>query len=219
MTETAWTLPQTDRAQLGEAFVSTGPSGLLLGSGDAGTVTLRLFRPQPTRVLLAVPEYVTWLVAFRALSLGAHVTIVADDRRRWQVLIDAMIAANGTCDLVSRGEDLPGQGRPYRPSLVVDDTGADAAAIVPGAWQCVASLRDIASSEAIHQLRSADIALASPCGTRVAENLRRAYVLSARQAKLCNNLENNELVVAMPRRLVRVVVPPTPLEYAVMFGR
>lgn len=218
MTDTAWTLPQTQGASVGEAFVTTGPSGLLLGRGESGPVTVRLFRPQPTRVLLAVPEYVTWLVAFRCLSLGAHVSIVADDRRRWQVLIDAMIAAGGTCDLVARGA-LPSQGRPYRPSLVVDDTGADAGTIAPGAWQCVASLRDVSASEAIHHLRTADIALASPCGTRVTENLRRAYVLNARQTKLCNNLESNELVAAMPRRLVRVVVPPTPIEYAAMFGR
>ena len=68
-------------------------------------------------------------------------------------------------------------------------------------------------------LRSCDMALISPADTKTLENLRRAYVLSQRQLRLAQNLESNEVVLAMPRRLVRLAVPPTPTEYGLLFGR
>lgn len=55
------------------SMMSSGPAGLLLGHGPAGPVTIRLFRPDPTRAFLCTPEWVTWLIAFRAVCLGAHV--------------------------------------------------------------------------------------------------------------------------------------------------
>ena len=43
--------------------------------------------------------------------------------------------------------------------------------------------------------------------------------VTQRQLRLCNNLEANEVVLAMPRRLVRLSIPPTPTEYDLLFGR
>src|SRR5699024_1067877 len=84
----------------GEPRVSTGPSGLLLGAGTHGPVSIRLFRRTPTRLALAVPDYVTWLLAYRCISLGAHLSIYAQEPRRWTGLVDAVGAGGGSADLL-----------------------------------------------------------------------------------------------------------------------
>lgn len=217
---TGWTLPENPVTPDREGVVRTGPSGLLLGHGRTGPITIRLFRPVPTRLLLAVPEYVTWLLAFRCISLGAHLSILANQRRRWQGLADAVQGCGGTTEFLASGAPLPGQGRPYRPSLIIDDASHfDGSQISLGRFQAVMVTEDASASGAIHALRSCDMALVSPCDAKTTENLRRAYMLTQRQLRLCNNLEANEVVLAMPRRLVRLSIPPTPTEYDLLFGR
>jgi len=217
---TGWTLPENPVTPDREGVVRTGPSGLLLGHGRTGPITIRLFRPVPTRLLLAVPEYVTWLLAFRCISLGAHLSILANQRRRWQGLADAVQGCGGTTEFLASGAPLPGQGRPYRPSLIIDDASHfDGSQISLGRFQAVMVTEDASASGAIHALRSCDMALVSPCDVKTTENLRRAYMLTQRQLRLCNNLEANEVVLAMPRRLVRLSIPPTPTEYDLLFGR
>lgn len=217
---TGWTLPEAPPEPQRDAVVRTGPSGLLLGHGRTGPITIRLFRQAPTRLLLAVPEYVTWLLAFRCISLGAHLSIVASERRRWQGLADAVQRCGGTSEFVGAGAALPGQGRPYRPSLVIDDASYfDGAQVALGRFQAVMTTEDAGASGAIHALRSCDMALVSPCDSKTTENLRRAYMLNPRQLRLCADLQANEVVLAMPRRLVRLSIPPTPTEYDLLFGR
>lgn len=202
-----------------QAMVRTGPSGLLVGAGHHGAVSIRLFRPRPTRVLLTVGEYVSWLLAFRCISLGAHLSIIARDRRRWQGLADAVQGCGGTVDILSERIVLPTQGRPYRPSLIIDDEATfDGLGQPLGAWQALLLLDDAGAGGAIHQLRRCDMAIVSPCESRVTENLRRAYALTPRQIKLAANLNSNEAILAMPRRVLRVAIPPTQTEYAVLFG-
>ena len=219
--QAAWTLPTEAQGQVKGDVVTTGPSGLMLGQGATGPVTIRLFRPAPTRLLVAVPEYVTWLLAFRSISLGAHLSIVAENRRRWQGLADAVQRCGGTADFIGGQHTvIPGQGRPYRPSLIIDDASfMDGSQITLGSWQAVMMIEDASASGAVHLLRSCDMALISPADTKTLENLRRAYVLSQRQLRLAQNLESNEVVLAMPRRLGRLAVPPTPTEYGLLFGR
>jgi hypothetical protein len=215
-----WVLPETqDGSARQETVVRTGPSGLLLGHGRTSPITIRLFRPNPTRLLLAVPDYVTWLLAFRCISLGAHLSIVANERRRWQGLANAVVQCGGTVDFLDPDDALPSQGRPYRPSLVIDDAaGFDGTTIPLGPWQAVMMTADASHSGAIHLLRSCDMALASPCDSKTTDNLRRAYALNPRQLRLTNNLEANEVALCMPRRVNRVSIPPTPTEYSLLFG-
>lgn len=216
-----WALPETpDKRRATESVVRTGPSGLLIGHGLTGPITIRLFRSTPTRLMVAVPDYATWLLAFRCISLGAHLSIVAGERRRWQGLVNTVLACGGTAEFVEPNGPRPGLGRPYRPSLIIDDASQFDGAQVPlGPWQAVMVVEDAGSSGAIHTMRSCDMSLVSPCDSRVAENLRRAYALNQRQLKQANNLESNEVALVMPRRVARVAVPPTPTEYRLLFGQ
>ncbi|OYN92741.1 hypothetical protein [Parenemella sanctibonifatiensis] len=225
-----WIMPEEQSAEHSEAYnathgpsqaavVHTGPSGLLVGEAAGGPVTVRLFRNRPTRILTTVPEYMLWLFAFRCVSLGAHLSILADEHRRWQALAGTVERCGGTVDLLGKGGVVPSQGRPYRPSLVVDDASFYDGLQAPlGPWQAMLAQVDAAASGAVHWLRSADMALLSPANSRTVENLRRAYALNQRQTKMCANLDGNEAVLVMPRRVVRVQIPPTQSEYRLLFG-
>lgn len=201
-------------------LMSTGPSGLLLGRGQSGApLTLRLFRSQPTRLYLAVPDYITWLVAFRAMCVGAHLSIIAADHREWLAFADTVRACGGTVDLLRTADNLPGQGRPFRPSLIIDQAGAVPSTARLGAWQALVVVGDPASSRAISDLRACDAAMVSPVGGKINEHLRRAYALSTAQAKVAVDLGEAEVILASVRRVARVAMPPSPTEYRLLFGR
>ncbi|MGA4506880.1 hypothetical protein ACQB6R_00915 [Propionibacteriaceae bacterium G1746] len=213
-----WQLPEVE-ATGKAAVVRTGPSGLVLGRTNRAEVALRLFRPQGSRVFMAAPDYAVWLLVFRAFCLGAHITVIADDHRNWRSLAQTIQRCGGTIDLLGRQDRIPGQGRPYRPSLVVDDSaGFDASQVAVGAWQTIAVLADISAGSAVHSLRNCDLALLGPVDQRGLDNVRRAYVLSQAQLRQASNLGQSDVVLAMPRRMTRVSMPPSATEYRLLFN-
>lgn len=182
-------------------------------------MTLRLFRAQPTRLFVSTPEYLTWLLAFRAMCLGAHLSVIVEDHRRWLTLADTIRACGGTIDLLRGRENIPGQGRPYRPSLIIDGMGAVAGTDRLGAWQSLMTLGDPATGRAVSELRAADVALLAPLSAKAAEHLRRAYALPAAKVKAVTDLGEDDLIVASVRRMTKVNVPPSPTEHRLLFSR
>lgn len=216
-TSSEWRLPAVE-ATGKSAVVRTGPSGVVLGRTNRAEVSLRLFRHQGTRMFLAAPDYATWLLVFRAACLGAHITIVASDHRNWKSLVESIRRVGGTADLLSRGDKVPGQGRPYRPSLVVDDAdGNESTQVAVGAWQAIAVIGDVSAGSAVHSLRNCDLALLGQVDAKGLDNVRRAYVLSQAQLRQASNLGASDVVLAMPRRTTRVSMPPGPQEYRLLF--
>lgn len=218
-TGTGWQLPPSKAEQAKGAVVSTGPSGLLLGRGSGGDVTVRLFRPTPTRFFLSAPDYVKWLLAFRASCLGAHLTLVTENPRPWVNLVEIIRSCGGTVDMGPDAASVPGAGRPYRPSLVIDDAVAlDGSQTSLGPWQAMIVVGRASAPSTVHELRSCDLALVAPMEAKAAENLRRAYALSTNQLKQASNLSSSEVLLAMPRRAFRLTLPPTRSEYSLLFG-
>ncbi len=201
------------------AVVHTGPSGLVLGQGEFGPVALRLFNAGPTRVLISAPDYVKWVVVFRATGLGAQVNIITEDPSAWEALAEVVLSCGGSINVGSGINELPDAGRPYRPSLVVvDSTSVDGSQIRMGPWQSLLMVADASLASTIHLLRNCDVSLISLSDDKTKENLRRAYALSRQQLTILDRLETSELVVAMAHRAMKVDVPPTQTEYCLLFG-
>lgn len=200
------------------SVMTTGPSGLVLGHGPAGPVAVRLFRPEPTRVFMATPDYLKWLISFRAVCLGAHLSIISGEHRGWLTLADTIRACGGTVDLLRSIENVPGQGRPFRPSLIVDELGKVTTQTRLGAWQALISVGDPTQGKAVNDMRNSDLTMISPVEGKAADSLRRAYALGSNQMKLTAGLGESDLILASVRRLVKVPVPPSPTEYRLLFG-
>lgn len=183
-----------------------GPSGLLLGAGARGPVAVRLFRPRGTRVAVGAPDYVSWLVAYRAGALGAHITVLGD-ADPWRTLLDRLRHAGVS---IETGRRAPDAGYPYRPSLVLGDPPPHV-----GAWQAHVGL--VTPEDAPGRFRSADLALVTP-DDEMAGHLRRAFSLSQGQARAAASLAENQVAAVSDHRLVRATMRPGPLEYRALFG-
>lgn len=210
--------PRDDGAGANLSLMSSGPSGLVLGHGASGPVALRLFRPEPTRAFLSAPDWVKWLISFRAVALGAHVSVISPDHRPWLGLSDTIRECGGTIDLLRSADEVPGSGRPFRPSLVVDEQGAVTPQMRLGGWQALITTSDPAAEASVNDMRNSDLSIIAPVAGRTAENLRRAYALSAAQMKVASELADGDVVCASVRRLQKVHAPPSPTEYRVLFG-
>lgn len=72
------------RSALAKLRLSTPGTGLILGADrQQRPVSVRFFRPEPTRVALVGGAWAGMLVAFRALALGARVAVITADPRTW----------------------------------------------------------------------------------------------------------------------------------------
>lgn len=214
MTELVLGPKKADRVSV----MTTGPSGLVLGRGPAGPVTVRLFRPEPTRMFLAAPEYVKWLVAFRSMCLGAHVSVISGEHRTWLTLADTIRSCGGTIDLLRGTDNVPGQGRPFRPSLIVDELGKVTAQTRLGAWQALVSTGDPTQGKSVNDMRNSDLSMIGSVEGKAADNLRRAYALNNTQMRLAAGMSEGDVLLASVRRLVKVPMPPSPTEYRLLFG-
>jgi hypothetical protein len=69
---------------IGAAALTGEPGGIVLGfDQQQRAVTLRLFRPKPTRVLLIDRGWVERLITLRALAVGARVVVNTPEPAQW----------------------------------------------------------------------------------------------------------------------------------------
>ncbi|TDC36875.1 hypothetical protein E1211_12190 [Micromonospora sp. 15K316] len=97
-------------------------AGLVLGADRRRTpVTVRMFHPEPARIALVGGVWAGQLVAFRALALGARVTVVTAEPAVWNGLGPAAL---GRVDDQVEIRTAPGAVRPAsarRPTLLIHD--------------------------------------------------------------------------------------------------
>jgi hypothetical protein len=149
-------------------------SGILLGQRRGKPVTLRLFRPQGTRIVVLGHQRGPQLVALRAAGLGARVEVATANRQHWQAIgtvsRDLTIAAHGAL--------LPSIGSPFRPILTVDDrAGESAPAGDAASWQCRMDLRAIPEPSGLAQYGGTDLLLIGQLPLSVASTLVQLYHL------------------------------------------
>ena len=120
MTATALTWHATAPNGLRSLAAMAGPSGVVMGRQHAGALApVRLFRPDPTRIGVVGGSWLTALIVFRCLGIGARVEITTAMPSRWADM-GQLAGAPDRVVIGMIGGTLPGS---MLPVLRVNDVG------------------------------------------------------------------------------------------------
>ncbi|MGF1663480.1 MAG: type VII secretion protein EccE [Kineosporiaceae bacterium] len=150
--------------------------GLVLGRGPAGgPVPLELFLDRPSALAAVLDPRVVMVIGFRALAVGARVSVVSTRAERWLPLRrlgvdDAEVVGIFSPETASLPTAAP---RPDRPHLVVVDLPdrADPPRITGRPWQCVISV--------VPELSLRTLPAARAVGTVLMRRLTRREAIAA----------------------------------------
>ncbi|MBX7269468.1 type VII secretion protein EccE [Micromonospora sp. Llam7] len=142
-----------------------GSAGLMLGANRHGNaVTVRLFRPESTRVMLVGGVRAAQLVTVRAMALGARVVVQTTRPHDWEPFVRGTGMPGGTIPLVPPGRPVPGPAATQlTPVLLVLDAPPSPAGPRPGAaWQATLLVRDELTPADADALARADLSVLQP---------------------------------------------------------
>lgn len=126
------------KAALAQLSLSPRHSGLILGSDRyQRPVSIRCFRPEPTRLGLVGSVAVGKLLTFRALALGSRVVVVSSDPAAWERFGEPATGVPSRLMVYPDERPLTLTNTAQEPALVVYDLGAAGATLPPplGPWQ------------------------------------------------------------------------------------
>ncbi|MER7888727.1 type VII secretion protein EccE [Micromonospora sp. NPDC094482] len=191
-----------------------GGGGLMLGANRHGAaVTVRLFRPEGTRVLLVGGVPAAQLVALRAMATGARVVVQTARPRVWEPFVRGVGAPGGTIPLLPPGRPVPGApGTPLRPLLVVLDVGPVPADPEPGPpWRSTLVVRDELTPADVDALSRADLAVLQPLDAGEAALAGAALGLGD-SAEWLTRIRDDMVAVVNRRALRWALLSVTPIE-------
>lgn len=206
--------------ELGDATVTLPPGGLVLGSGQAGALVVRLFRSAPVRMCVVSAGQLAQLIAYRSVALGAHVTVVTDNVNTWGRLVQAVPRGPAWLSVLPTGSRVTAPGSMARPSLVIDATSDHQA--LPrweqGTWQTFVSLQPTVDASDEQRLRSYDLLVTQRLGQDAAEAARRAFGLAPDRAGWLTQMPAGVLAVAAAGQLAFGQLQASAMEQRI-FGR
>ncbi|HEU4348439.1 MAG TPA: type VII secretion protein EccE [Actinoplanes sp.] len=144
-----------------------GTGGLMAGRNRNGDpVVTRLFRPEPTRVLLIGGVGGAQVFTLRAMALGARVVVQTTRPQAWEPFVRGAAAPGGSVAMVPPGRAVEiAAGSALHPLMVVVDVGPVGADPHPGrGWQATIVVRD--------EFGPADVDVASRADLLVLQPLR-----------------------------------------------
>ncbi|MEV1018317.1 type VII secretion protein EccE [Micromonospora sp. NPDC049801] len=194
--------------------LTLGEAGMLVGTNrQGGAVTVRLFRPEGTRVLLLGGVRTAQLVALRAMALGALVVVQTARPRAWEPFVRGVGAPGGTIPLIPPGRPVAeSAGAALRPLLLVVDTGAVPAETEPGpAWRATLVVRDELTPADVDTLTRADLAVLQRLHPAEATLAGAALGLGA-SADWLTRIRDDMVAVVNRRALRWALLSPTPIE-------
>nr|WP_238433349.1 type VII secretion protein EccE [Micromonospora tarensis] len=194
--------------------LSFGAAGMMVGTNrHGGAVTVRLFRPESTRVVLVGGVRAAQLVALRALALGALVVVQTARPRVWEPFVRGVGAPGGTIPLLPPGRSVAaGVGTALRPLLLVVDAGPVPADAEPGPpWRATLVVRDELTSADVDALSRADLALLQPLNAAEAALAGTALGLGG-SAEWLTRIRDDMVAVVNRRALRWALLSPTPIE-------
>ncbi|MET8906374.1 type VII secretion protein EccE [Micromonospora sp. NPDC004551] len=191
-----------------------GESGLMVGANrHGGAVTVRLFRPTTTRLLLVGGVRAAQLLTLRALALGARVAVQTTRPRVWEPFVRGLGTPGGAVPLVPPGRPVGGApGSPLSPLLLVVDAGPVPPEAGPAAaWQSVLMVRDELTPADTAALARADLAILQPLDPGEAALAGAALGLGG-SAEWLTRIRDDMVAVVNRRALRWALLSPTPIE-------
>jgi hypothetical protein len=180
-----------------ELLTSPSPgAGLLIGADrDRQPVLVRLFRPEPTEIVLVGGVWAARLLAFRALALGAAVYTATTQPTPW----DGLGAhAVGHHERVQLSTVEPGRLPPaaaHRPVMVIRDTGPGRAGAPLGPWQTRITVVRQLDHNGMSVLSTADLTMMQRLAPDEAQLAAYALRMSAQSTQLVQMLEPEMLAL------------------------
>lgn len=189
-------------------------AGLMVGANRHGAaLTVRLFRPATTRVLLVGGVPAAQLLVLRALALGARVVVQTGRPRFWEPFVRGVGTVGGGVPLLPPGRPVGGApGSPLHPLLVVVDAGPVPPEAGPAAaWQSVLVVRDELTPADTPALARADLAILQPLDPDEAALAGAALGLGG-SAEWLTRIRDDMVAVVNRRALRWALLSPTPVE-------
>ncbi|MET8148628.1 hypothetical protein ACIBSW_35350 [Actinoplanes sp. NPDC049668] len=195
-----------------------GGAGLMIGRNRQKLpVTLRPFRPTPTRMLVVGGVGCAQLLAFRAMAVGARLFIQTAREQVWDAFLRRGGVGQGAAVFLPPGENPQVAAGPGRPHLVIVDVGA-ALGMPPGGggpWQATMVVRDDLASWDEALLQQSDIVVLQRLTE--AESSLAVSVLGIRQAQAWLPQLPDEMVGLVSRASLQwVMLGSTPTEQSVL---
>ncbi|WNM41570.1 type VII secretion protein EccE [Micromonospora halotolerans] len=200
--------------ELASLEFALGESGLMVGANrHGGAVTVRLFRPTTTRLLLVGGVRAAQLLTLRALALGARVAVQTARPRVWEPFVRGVGVPGGAVPLVPPGRPVGGApGSPLRPLLLVVDAGPVPPEVGPAVpWQSVLVVRDELTPADTAALARADLAILQPLDAGEAALAGAALGLGG-SAEWLTRIRDDMVAVVNRRALRWALLSPTPIE-------
>ncbi|WBB56137.1 type VII secretion protein EccE [Verrucosispora sp. WMMD573] len=180
-----------------------GAAGLMLGVNRRGhAVTIRLFRPESTRLMLVGGVPAAQLVVVRAVALGARVIVQTARPPAWEPLVRGVGWPGGPVRLTPPDRPVAGEpGTPLAPVLVVLDAPAPAGPRPGTAWHTTLLVRDVLTTADADALSRADLAVFQPLSPAEATVAGNALGLGDAAELLTRS--RHDMVAVVNRRALR----------------
>lgn len=192
------------------AAVAAPPSGVHLGAGRSGPISVRLFRPSGTRITLASDLSPAQLIAVRTASSGTAVHVVTARPQVWEPLLRHGPEAH----IVGPGNPLP----PYSgPTLLIDDRPTlTRGAPEVRAWHCRLEVRTQWLPEELPAFAHADVVIFGAVPRDHAGLVASTFGLPATTAGQLATLAPGYFALLRRGRLEYVSLDPTSAEAQVL---
>ncbi|MFF5213789.1 type VII secretion protein EccE [Micromonospora sp. NPDC000442] len=197
-----------------------GAAGLMLGVNRHGhAVTVRLFRPESTRLVLVGGVPAAQLIAVRAMALGARVIVQTARPHAWERFVRGTGGPGGPVPLTPPDRPVAGaSGTPLAPVLVVLDAPAPAGPRPGTAWHTTLLVRDVLAPADADALGRADLAVFQPLSPAEATVAGNALGLGD-AAELLTRIRHDMVAVVNRRALRWALLACTPIEAQLIDGR
>ena len=153
-------LHQADQDTFDGPGLRVGGAGLMVGRNRQRLpVALRLFRPEPTQMLMVGGVRCAQLLAFRALALGARLFIKTAREQEWDTFLRRSSVGRETATFLPAGASPPTAGTLAQPHLVIVDVGPTMGP-EPGRrspWQATLIVREDLAAWDVNLLQQSDM--------------------------------------------------------------